>query len=55
MALSNTATPKYYGMFRDSVIRGETPVNETIPNVKAVNIVVIFKILIFLFIINPAF
>ena len=30
MALSNTATPKYYGMFRDSVIRGETPVNETI-------------------------
>lgn len=26
MALSNTATPKYYGMFRDSVIRGEIPV-----------------------------
>lgn len=26
MALSNTATPKYYGMFRDAVIRGETPV-----------------------------
>ena len=23
MALSNTATPKYYGMFRDAVIRGE--------------------------------
>lgn len=28
--LSNTATPKYYGIFRDSVIRGETPVNELI-------------------------
>ena len=26
MALSNTATPKYYGMFRDAVIRGEIPV-----------------------------
>ena len=26
MALSNTATPKYYGQFRDSVIRGEVPV-----------------------------
>ena len=26
MALSNTATPKYYGQFRDSVIRGEIPV-----------------------------
>lgn len=26
MALSNTATPKYYGMFRDAVIRGEKPV-----------------------------
>lgn len=24
--LSNTATPKYYGMFRDAVIRGEIPV-----------------------------
>lgn len=24
--LSNTATPKYYGMFRDQVIRGEIPV-----------------------------
>ena len=23
MALSNTAVPKYYGMFRDAVIRGE--------------------------------
>lgn len=30
MSLSNTATPKYYGMFRDSVIRGEIPVCETI-------------------------
>ena len=26
MALSNTATPKYYGMFRDAVVRGEIPV-----------------------------
>lgn len=26
MSLSNTATPKYYGMFRDAVIRGEIPV-----------------------------
>ena len=26
MALSNTAVPKYYGMFRDVVIRGEIPV-----------------------------
>ena len=30
MSLSNTATPKYYGMFRDAVIRGEIPVCETI-------------------------
>ena len=30
MALSNTATPKYYGMFRDAVIRGEIPVCETV-------------------------
>ena len=30
MALSNTATPKYYGMFRDAVIRGEIPVNKEI-------------------------
>lgn len=30
MALSNTATPKYYGMFRDAVINGEIPVCETI-------------------------
>lgn len=26
MALSNTATPKYYGAFRDKVLRGELPV-----------------------------
>lgn len=26
MALSNTAVPKYYGQFRDAVIRGEMPV-----------------------------
>lgn len=26
MGLSNTATPKYYGQFRDAVIRGEIPV-----------------------------
>ena len=26
MALSNTAVPKYYGEFRDAVIRGEIPV-----------------------------
>lgn len=30
MALSNTATPKYYGMFRDAVIRGEMPVCEEV-------------------------
>lgn len=30
MALSNTATPIYYGMFRDAVIRGEIPVCEEI-------------------------
>lgn len=30
MALSNTAVPKYYGMFRDSVIRGEIPVCDEI-------------------------
>lgn len=30
MSLSNTATPKYYGKFRDAVIRGEIPVNEMI-------------------------
>ena len=26
MALSNIAVPKYYGMFRDAVMRGEIPV-----------------------------
>ena len=30
MALSNTATPKYYGMFRDAVIRGDIPINNKI-------------------------
>lgn len=30
MALSNTATPKYYGQFRDAVLRGEIPVNKEI-------------------------
>ena len=30
MALSNTATPKYYGQFRDKVLRGEIPVNQEI-------------------------
>lgn len=30
MALSNTAVPKYYGMFRDAVIRGEIPVNREV-------------------------
>ena len=30
MALSNTATPIYYGMFRDAVIRGDIPVCEEI-------------------------
>lgn len=28
--LSNTATPKYYGQFRDAVLRGEIPVCDTI-------------------------
>ena len=28
--LSNTAIPKYYGRFREAVIRGEIPVNEEI-------------------------
>lgn len=27
MALSNTATPKFYGQFRESVLNGEIPVN----------------------------
>lgn len=30
MALSNTAIPKYYGQFRDAVLRGEIPVNKEI-------------------------
>lgn len=30
MALSNTATPKYYGMFRNAVMRGDIPVCEEI-------------------------
>ena len=30
MALSNTATPVYYGQFRDAVLRGDIPVCETI-------------------------
>lgn len=28
--LSNTATPKYYGLFREKVLSGEIPVNETV-------------------------
>lgn len=30
MTLSNTATPKYYGAFREAVLRGDIPVNENI-------------------------
>lgn len=30
MALSNTATPIYYGLFREAVLRGEIPVNREI-------------------------
>lgn len=30
MRLSNTATPRYYGQFRDAVVRGEIPVNNEI-------------------------
>lgn len=30
MPLSNTAVPKYYGMFREAVIRGDIPINEMI-------------------------
>lgn len=30
MTLSNTATPKYYGMFREAVVRGDIPVNREI-------------------------
>ena len=28
--LSNTATPKYYGAFREAVLRGEFPINELV-------------------------
>lgn len=30
MALSNTAVPRYYGEFRDAVIRGEIPINKEV-------------------------
>lgn len=30
MALSNTAVPRYYGQFRDAVIRGDIPVNKEV-------------------------
>lgn len=30
MGLSNTATPRYYGQFREAVLRGQTPVNKEI-------------------------
>lgn len=30
MSLSNTATPRYYGEYRDAVLRGEFPIPETI-------------------------
>lgn len=30
MALSNTAVPRYYGMFRDAVMRGEIPINREV-------------------------
>ena len=30
MGLSNTATPKYYGLFREEVLRGNIPVNKEI-------------------------
>lgn len=30
MALSNTATPIYYGKFRDAVMRGEIPICEEV-------------------------
>lgn len=30
MALSNTAVPRYYGEFRDSVLRGDIPVNREV-------------------------
>lgn len=30
MALSNTAVPKYYGMFRDAIVQGLIPINQEI-------------------------
>lgn len=30
MALSNTATPRYYGQFREAVLRGDIPVNREV-------------------------
>lgn len=30
MSLSNTAVPRYYGAFRDAVVRGEIPVNKEV-------------------------
>lgn len=30
MSLSNTATPKYYGEFREAVMQGRTPINREI-------------------------
>ena len=30
MTLSNTATPHYYGLFREAVLRGDIPVNREI-------------------------
>lgn len=30
LALSNTATPKYYGKFREAVLRGDIPVNKEV-------------------------
>ena len=30
MSLSNTAVPKYYGVFREAVIRGDFPICENI-------------------------
>ena len=30
MSLSNTATPYYYGLFRDAVLRGDILVNEEV-------------------------
>ena len=37
MALSNTATPIYYGRFREAVMRGEKPVSREIAKVKEPN------------------